>query len=234
MNQLYGQYDLGVEIGKGSHISLSSDDDYSSDLKVREVFAELVQQSRLKAVTRKYSIVNVHYLLVEERGKTANRKYWVDLGYLSDKPKRRLIIEWKWLLTAAVSALVTVATYKSIPLLDFANKTLILAGVLVVTALLTLSSLYVFFDKSRYRQVYYSRTGNVPFVELMPGRPDRKRYRQFMNILQEHLLLVRRKEPDRGKSLARELREHRRLYDAGVISDRQYAGAKAIILRSYS
>ncbi len=236
MSNLYGQYDLGVETGRGqgNHISLYSDDEYTTDLVVKEVFGELVQKDRLKGITRKYAIVNVHYLMVEERSLVAKSVYWIDLGYLSDKPKRRLIVKWKWLAAATALALSTAATYLSIPFLEFPYRVPILAGLLAGTALSAFYCVYVFIHNSRYRQIYFSRTGNVPFVELMPGNPDSKRYRQFIDTIQEHMLLARRKEPDRSKALARELREHRRLHDAGIINDRQYTRAKMIILKSYS
>lgn len=236
MTRSYGRQvavELFADKGFGTHVSLSSDDDYSDELHVKEVFSDLVQQHKLKGIARKYSIVNVHYLLVQESGKLA-KKYWLDLGHLSDEPRRRLIIAWKWLATAAVLTLITAAIYGLIPLLEFPYKTLILTGTLLCTAALAIISLYVFLDKTRYRELYFSRTGKAPLVEFMPGKPDRKQYRHFKETLQEHMLFARKKEPDRSKALARELREHRRLHEAQVISDKQYARARTAILQANS
>jgi len=239
MDQLYGQYDLCVDLrardGDRRNITLSSsEDDYSDDLEVKEIYGELIQQNKPRIVTIKYLVVNMYYVLIQEQTKSSSRKYWINLANLRHKPKRRLFIEWRWLATAALFPLISAAAYKYIPTSDLSTKAYIMSGILTGCALMAALSLYFFCRRIRYRHVYYSRIGNVPLLELMPGRPDREKYGRFREIMQEHMRLAREKGVIPGDALARELREHRRLNQSGVISDTQYARAKKIILKGHS
>lgn len=237
MSTLYGQQVL--ESGMATDISLESngampwDDGDSEDLEVHKVYGELEQMNNLKGIIRKYSIVNACHLLIHERTMFSKRKYWVHLACLRNKPKRRLIMAWKWLLTAAGSALVVAAAYKFPPTLDFPYKSYLLPGTLIACTALTVISLLMFYYQSRYCHVYYSRSGNVPFAELAPNRPDRSKYRQFREILQAHIHRAYGNVSP-NNALAMEVQEHRRLNELGIITNSQYNHAKARIFKHHS
>jgi len=238
MPQLYGQYDLGVELceqfGDSTTITLSSEDDYSNELQVNEVYGELTQQNNQGGIFSKYLVVNMYYVLIQEQSKLSSRKYWINLGNLKYKPKRCVFVTWRWLSTAVISALISALAFDYISTSNLPNKSFVLTVILMGCALAVACSLWLFFRQIRYRHVYYSRTGKVPFLELIPNQPSRDKFLRFKEIMQEHMRLGRNKGVIPEDALAREMREHRRLNQSGVISDTQYACAKEKILRGHS
>jgi len=238
MAQLNSQYNLSMENSKtfddNVTITLSSEDDSFDELHVNEVYGELIQENKLNGIISKFLVVNMYYVFIQEQGKFSSRKYWINLGNLKYKPKRCLYVTWRWLLTAALFSLILVLAYKYIPASNLPNKHFTLTSILMGCALVVALSLWVFFHQIRYRHVYYSRTGKAPFLELIPNQPNRNKYLRFKEVMQEHMRLACKKGVIPGDALARELREHRRLNQSGIISDNQYVRAKEFILRGHS
>lgn len=229
---LYGQYDLerGIadSISLESSYSLTDEQEDDDELQVHTVHGVLVQINKLKGIATRHAVVNDHYLLVYIKSIFSERRYWVHLGYIGNKPGRRIILAWDWLTIAAGFASVTAAAYVYLPKLDFPYRPYVLLGLLIGCTMLAAISLLPFFYQSRYRQVHRSRRGNVTFVELIPGCPNRREYRRFTELL-EACKERARKAVDPANELAGEVREHRRLYEAGVIDRKVYDRAKRII-----
>jgi hypothetical protein len=239
MPPLYGQSQIdsikaiAADITLESTSSMPWEDGDSNDLTVKSVHGKLIQTNILRGITRKYSIVNSYYLLIFEETMFSKREYWVHLGYLRNNIKRRLLIAWKWLIATGASGLIAIVAYKLPPAGNLPYQSYAVAGILFACTVLTAISLFSFIYQSRYCHVYYSRTGDMPFVELIPGRPDRKDYREFRDLLQTHMYHARRNVMPE-KALAMELREHRRLNELGVINNRQYHCAKARIFKGHT
>ena len=238
MARLGSQHGQSMEISENfddnATIILSSEDDSTDELQVNEVYGELIQENKLKGIISKFLVVNMYYVFIQEQGKFSSRKYWINLGNLKYKPKRCLYFTWRWLVIAALFALILVSAYKYIPASNLPNKDFTLTSILTGCTLVVALSLWVFFHQIRYRHVYYSRTGKAPFLELIPNRPNRDKYQRFKEVMQEHMRLACNKGVIPGDALARELREHRRLNQSGIISNTQYVRAKAFILRGHS
>lgn len=233
MSILYGQPDLEGRVAENINVesafSLADDEGDHNEFVVYSVHGELLQLNRLKGIFTKFSIVNEHYLLIDQKSVFGRKGYHIHMGYLGDKPKRRIIIAWAWLAVAAGFVSTTGAVYKHGPEFDFPYKSHILLSVLFGCTVLAVLSLFIFLYQTRYRHVLCSRTGKIPVVELMPGEPDRKQYRRFRELLKAHMRRARNDlNPD--KALAGELREHRVLYEAGMLDKKGYDRAKSMIL----
>lgn len=236
MSTLYGHYDLERSITENisveSAISLSDEQVDFDELQIYQCNGALLQADKIKGIVAKYTITNHCYLTIHQKSVFSEKQYRVHLGYLDDKAKRRIIVAWDWLGASAGFALVTVAVHRHAPEWHFPYNAYVLLGILLSCTVLTVASLLPFFYKTRFRHVYHSRTGHVPIAEFMPGRPDRSQYRKFRELLESHIRQAGAKV-GAAKALAGELREHRRLFEAGVLNRKEYEKAKAKIFKSH-
>ena len=93
-------------------------------------------------------------------------------------------------------------------------------------------SLLAYFYYSRDRVYFRTRYGRIKLVEVNNNRPNRKQFRDF---LKQFVVQIKNTQATRGysqsKSLARELKELRRLKDDKVIPEKSYEKAKQLIFR---
>ena len=109
------------------------------------------------------------------------------------------------------------------------------AGVLgvlpgVVGAISLVLALYCSHD----RLVFYSQHGRVPLVVLFNRLPDRATLNAFTDALVKEIKDAGVLYPHTGETLSEELKEHRRLREAGVISSQRYDIVKRRILGQHN
>jgi hypothetical protein len=190
------------------------------------IHREITQMSKINGHQARLRICNERSLNILNRkfGSSTNG-YSVDLRYLDPKPQRELRISWGWLGLAAAflgTAIILGATIDAA--LPYALGALA-AGTI---------SLAVAMYRSGQRLVWVSRYGRIGLVELMLDQPSRAEVRAFANDLKERIARAHKAQRiDRAQLLSRELREHRRLKDEGVLTEALYAKAKGRILASH-
>jgi hypothetical protein len=88
---------------------------------------------------------------------------------------------------------------------------------------------------SHGRLVFYSRNGRIPLLVLFNQNPDKDTFDAFVGILIDHIRKARQNLSlvHQNELLSTELKEHRRLMEAGVILGKRYDAAKARILRQH-
>jgi hypothetical protein len=92
----------------------------------------------------------------------------------------------------------------------------------------------MFFQRSRNLVRFHSRNGDVVLLEMFSHMPSRSEFREFMRALIQHIQAAHRAEASKPyQKLGSELCEHRRLKDAGVLSQDAYDYAREKILRRY-
>jgi len=187
----------------------------------------LTQHSRIRSRACTLALLSRRLLSVrtEERfGGT--REHTLDISVLDPEPKRCRRISWPHLATFFIAALAAGVA-------GFADRIPNSATWFTVLAVCAGLALVLTVFRSHDRLVFYSRNGRIPLLVLFNQNPDKDTFDAFVGILIDHirqagqnLRLVYQNE-----LLSAELKEHRRLMEAGVILGRRYDAAKARILR---
>jgi hypothetical protein len=190
--------------------------------------AGLEQVNRMRRCRSQFTLYNNHRLTVRKQSLSRNpRDYDVDLGILDPHPRRQIRIAWHYVLGFAVlSASAAFLTFFSAT----TNSVLLSFAASASAALSLVLALYCSHD----RLVFYSQHGRVPLVVLFNRLPDRATLDAFTDALVNEIEGARVRYPHSSETLSEELKEHRRLRDAGVISSRRYDIVKRRILGQHN
>lgn len=193
------------------------------------VMAELDQST--PRLVRKLAIFDRTFLSVQfgRRGATP-QMHWLKLAFLDPRPVRVLDRRW-WGVSGAFALL-------SSALLVLAWQADADQGASWAMAIASLGallfSLGIALRRSFDRLQFHTRHGRVPALTLYRLRPDRQCARGFTARLEE---TIRRAAANsatpRAQQLREEMREHRRLFEAGVLGPEDFEAAKARILRAH-
>ena len=193
-----------------------------------EEVAFLEQTNRMRRCCSQVTLFDNRRLSVKTHGLMQQaRDYALDIGVLDPQPRRSLKICWSHLLIGV--ALCAAACL--IPFSGLAPHGMLLSLMLVAGAGL---SLILAFFRSHDRLVFYSQYGRVPLVVLFNRLPDRQTFDEFTNTLARNIKAATTQSRDINQTLREELKEHRRLMEAGVISSKRYDIAKGRILSQHS
>jgi len=190
--------------------------------------AGLEQVNRMRRCRSQFTLYNNHRLAVRTQGVLRNpHAYEVDLGILDPHPRRQLRIAWPYVLgfvvlSASAGFLVFFGATTKSTLLPVAAS--VLAGLSLVLAIY----------RSHDRLVFYSQHGRVPLVVLFNRLPHRATLDAFSEVLEKEIKAARVHSPYSGEMLSEELKEHRRLREEGVISNRRYDIVKQRILGQHN
>lgn len=180
---------------------------------------------------RRFELFKERYIRVHLARKRQDVDYTIDLLALAPGSERRLRLKWTWLVGAALAlAVCAVATF-----LLFrhpsAQHALYLAPVLFLALAAAFGMAYQFFATSQRCLVFTSRYAGVPLLELLVNRPDAQRFKAFVQDLEIRIDLVgQRALLSDNELMAGEMRMLRRLASKGIIADRTYDHAKALLL----
>lgn len=199
--------------------------------KVRSTFA---LKSRLRGCETEISILEDHFAAVRTvRPDAQPCKYEVDLRFASPKPVRVRSISWFWLLLAASMALLAAggvwATWAdagrwSSPLFLSALVTLLAAG----------GALLMFLRRTVESLEFVSMHGGATLVSVVGGIGSARAGKRFFIDLIKSINAAKAARPQERQQLLRdEMREHHRLRELGVLTDRQYEQSKSRILASH-
>lgn len=197
---------------------------------------ELFQVSHLRGCAYHFSIFEGRYLSVHSKKPARRpRRYWVDLGFLDPTPHFFVKTDRHSLYTSGGLLGVTLI----LALVSLWSKTPWLEQPWLPAAVLTLTSaavaFLVFLHRSGSLVRFHSQTGDAVLVELLNNKPGREAFNVYIRTLIQHIQAVHKTNRRRQhETLGAELREHRRLKDAGVLTDKVYDRARTRILRQHS
>ena len=192
--------------------------------KERDIGYGLKQYSKLRGKHRMIYVFNRRYLAFHENEKP---EIVVDMAVVAAKP--RITFKFAWIPALIALSCISVAGAKlyfqqsGADLLSFEpfnfeiNLGLFLAGLffLMITVFLT-----------SYRAVFYTLNGGVDLFQLYVNLPDKRGFRQLLNKLNESISQANKRLADDEFGTAKEVEEHRRLYDSKMISQKVYDQAK--------
>jgi len=189
-----------------------------------------VQTNKLHGNYRKFTVFKDFYC--QQLVNIKHRRpfeYSIDLTYLDPRPFRSRSRAWRWLIIG-LALLVIDAGLLLGGFVDTSSINLL--GLFLGLLVIGIMSLLAFFYYSRDRVFFRTRYGRIKLVEFDNNRPNRKLFRAF---LKQFIGQINQTQTNRGfsqsKTLARELKELRRLKDAAVIPERSYEKAKQVIFR---
>lgn len=192
-----------------------------------------LEQSTADVLSR-FTIFNGSYLGVRRQG--ARREpgdYWINLAFLDPRPKR--CADRFWSIATAIFTAATACALSAIHsrFLSWAGSALTLTVVALSVATLASGTLAM----RRYcsQLIFLTQHGRVPVLWLSMNKPDRNHVRGFIRAI--HAAIARattdRADLPRGHLLRDEMKEHRRLQNAGILDERQFQIARRLILEAH-
>lgn len=196
---------------------------------------ELFQVSHLRGCAYHFSIFQGRYLSVHSKKLARKpRRHWLDLGFLDPTPHFFAKTDRHSLYAAAglmgiTLILALVSLWSEAP---WHQQAWLPAAVLTFSA--ALIAMLVFLYRSHSVVRFHSQNGDAVFLELLNNYPGRAAFNTYVRTLIDHIQEVhkaqRRKQQE---TLGAELREHRRLKEAGLLTEKAYDRARAKILRQH-
>lgn len=187
----------------------------------------LTQYSRVRSRQCTLALLSRRLLSVRTEARFGGtREHTLDISVLDPQPKRCRRISWPYLAAFFMAALAAGVTGFTDRIPNSSTWSAVLA---VCTGLVLVLTVF----RSHDRLVFYSRNGRIPLLVLFNQNPDKDTFDAFVSILIDHIRKARQNLSlvYQNELLSVELKEHRRLMEAGVISGKGYEAAKARILR---
>jgi hypothetical protein len=208
------------------HICLSSEPQEEA-IQQRITNREFHQCSKWRRCEAHFTVFNDHHIAVESAGLGEKpRRYEFDLAVLGSRPRRRRRIDWSMLLLA----LSLLAAGLASGLTGATGSNGILVAAILSGGVVALG---VAIYRSHDHVVYFSKHGRAPLLVLLNRNPDASTLQEFLADLSRRIQHTHRDSTSRDDFLCAELREHRRLREAGILSVQQYERIKRRILKQH-
>lgn len=203
-----------------------------SEIVIKKVNYKYKQKDILKGNVNNFMLFNDIYLFCLITSHHKKRpKYRLDLTFFDSKPSKSFLIAWKSLIAGFLLLLVALFIPDTFNISFFASVGLNFLSMSVLLGIAGFSSLLFAYFKSYSRLVFRSYAGRVPLL-ILSHKSMHKKYRKFVSLLQKSISLAHKKNGNTlHDRLVGEMKDLRRLKDAGVISERFYNQAQMIILK---
>jgi len=218
------------------HIVLESDERKVPALRTaRKVHSRLRVQSGVRRRASELALIDYCYLSVRTwRSRSPDAQYVLDLRFVDPALRLSRHVAWRFLAASAVLAVLAVALAWRIS----ASSTpwrhewlLPLGGLFGLAVCAALVGLY----RTTKTLVLFSVSGRARLLELTGGVGSFRAMRSFSRTLAAHVRIASaRRRRSRAEHLRDEMREHLRLKEAGVLSEKEYEMSKARILAKHA
>jgi hypothetical protein len=215
------------------HIVLESDERNVPALRTaRKVHARLRVQSSVRRRASELALIDYCYLSVRTwRSRSLDAQYVLDLRFVDPALRLSRHVAWRFLTASAVVTVLVVAVAWRISVSStpwWRHEWLpLLAGLFGLAVCAGLVGLY----RTTKTLVLVSVCGRARLLELTGGVGSFRAIRRFSRTLAAHLRIASaRRRRSRAEHLRDEMREHLRLKEAGVLSEKEYEISKARIL----
>ncbi|HLB85432.1 MAG TPA: hypothetical protein VJK00_11890 [Steroidobacteraceae bacterium] len=218
------------------HIVLESDERRVPALRTaRKVHSRLRVQSSVRRRASELALIDYCYLSVRTwRSRSPDAQYVLDLRFVDPALRLSRHVAWRFLAASAVLAVLAVALAWRIS----ASSTpwrhewlLPLGGLFGLAVCAALVGLY----RTTKTLVLFSVSGRARLLELTGGVGSFRAMRSFSRTLAAHVRIASaRRRRSRAEHLRDEMREHLRLKEAGVLSEKEYEMSKARILAKHA
>ena len=218
------------------HIVLESDERKVPALRTaRKVHSRLRVQSSVRRRASELALIDYCYLSVRTwRSRSPDAQYVLDLRFVDPALRLSRHVAWRFLAASAVLAVLAVALAWRIS----ASSTpwrhewlLPLGGLFGLAVCAALVGLY----RTTKTLVLFSVSGRARLLEVTGGVGSFRAMRSFSRTLAAHVRIASaRRRRSRSEHLRDEMREHLRLKEAQVLSEKEYEMSKARILAKHA
>lgn len=202
-----------------------------------DVMAEkevILKQKNKSGLDFEIKLVGGRELQVSNKIKKIKQSYSIDILSLQDKSKKTTFIAWKWLIAGAGFFLIMLLLLKILPAYLGLNKNIYLAGILLTGVTGSLICLVKFLKNTTKKQIFYSRNADVPIITLLVNNPSQEIFTAFVYAVEKRIKKFRsHMDIAEEKQLTGEMKMLRRLCDRGIISKKEYEGAKARLFSGF-
>ena len=219
------------------HILLESDDrDIPGLHTARRTHAHVRLRSTLRGRMVELDIIDYYYLSVRmHRRRAPVVGYVIDLRFAASSMLRRRHVPWKWMAAALAFGALSAAGIWRIGVAAMpwwrSELLIVVAALLVSTAGATLVSSYRMTETLGLCSVH----GRANLLEFTGGLGMFRSARSFLRKLEAHIgIASAARRSSRSQHLRDEMREHFRLYEAGVLSNQAYEESKKRILAGHA
>ena len=219
------------------HILLESDvRDVPALRSARKVHARLLVQSRIRRRAIELALIDFCYLSVRTwRARSLDSRYVLDLRFVDPALRLSAHVAWRFMTASAVLVALAVALgwwIVAAPTAWWQHDWLpVLGGVAGLALCAALLGIY----RTTATLTLFSVCGRTRLVELTGGLGSFRAIRRFQRALAAHVqIAISRRRLSRGEHLRDEMREHLRLKEAGVLSEKEYEISKARILAKHA
>jgi hypothetical protein len=207
----------------------------STPLPRPSTLIEIFQVSHFRSHSTHLTIFDGRFLSVHtKKPLQKSERYWLDLAYLDPTPHLLALVDNRSLYVAVALSAVTLILLLASAIAPHPWYTQAWASVMILMMASSIIAFFVFFQRSRNLVRFHSRSGDVVLLEMFSHMPSRTEFREFMRALIQHIQAAHKADSARPhQRLGAELCEHRRLKDAGVLTQDAYDQAREKILRRY-
>ena len=226
-------------VARAEHISIESDHDYVTaavkGIGRRKVLTSYSLRSRLHGCETELAILEDHYLAVRSvRPHGEPKKYEFDLRFVKAKPVRVRHISWFWLaLALGFAALGGAAlwTLAAAPQRSWLDPVLATA---LATLAASIGAALMFLRRTTESLEFTSVHGEITLAGVTGGIGSARSGKKFFVELIKTINAAKAARPQSRQQVLRdEMREHHRLRELGVLSEKQYEASKARILAAH-
>lgn len=194
--------------------------------------SSLHQESNARGEKRVFEIYNNKFMKVSTSNILNSKSYHLNLSMLAPWPVRHRDISWQWLLAVLYFSVTTIAYTSYLFYFQESGKLERLLPFIVIFLLLSLATFLMFLYNSPNVIEFKTRYGNCVTLSLLYNNPNNKEFKEFIEEIKLRSLLASQAiKIDKSKMLDIEMNELRRLRNEGIISQHQYADAKARIIK---
>lgn len=190
----------------------------------RNIDYGLEQYNKLRRKNRMIYVFNKQYLAFQENAKP---EVVVDMAIVAAEPKITFRFAWVPALIAMGCFSIAVAKLRfqqsGADLLSFGPFDF------QITIGLILAGLFFFMVtvfRTSYSAGFYTLNGEADLFQLYMNLPDNKKFQRLLNRLKESISQANKKFVNDEYRIAKEVEEHRHLYESKIISQQAYEQAK--------
>ena len=190
---------------------------------------------RVRGGRTELALLDGHRLAVRSQApRRPDRRYVIDLRFVDEAPVTRRTIAWNcWLASLASATAAGLVAWLALSMHghpEVWSAWLVSLGLFAVGALVGAVALYRTHETMLLRSVH----GRVTLAELTGGLGSARQAAPFQAVLAQRTAAARAEMPQsRQQYLRDELREHRRLFEDGVLSSDAYEAGKRRILQAH-
>lgn len=227
------QHNFNEEViiaGTALDVHADNYEEFDQEIDPDKLGKKITQTNPLKGSVREYQLYGPRHLLLNfvEKKKADEKKFHVNLAWLSSEPEHHKIVVWKWLYRAlaagALAGLFLIFAMTEI----IEIKYCIVAGTIALTTGLILFLIFIYQMRDEY--IFKSYFGNAKLFLIENKKPAQQEFDSYFINLQQTI--------DRAQAnisvadrLLGELKMCRRLKDEGIIDDKTYTDARTAIFK---